>query len=79
MTNTNLIEEIIREKGVKYKFLAKKLGISYQSLRSKLDNKNEFLPTEIERMCNLLEINDLKLKNDVFFAQFVEECSTRGV
>lgn len=76
MTNTALLENVIKKSGYKYLFLAKKLGISYQALRNKLDNKSEFLPTEIEKLCVLLSINNLQLKNDIFFARFVEEIST---
>lgn len=72
MTNTSLLEDVIKESGYKYSFLAQKLGISYQALRNKLDNKSEFLPTEIEKLCVLLSINSLELKNDIFFATFVE-------
>jgi hypothetical protein len=72
LTNTKLIKDIIDKSGYKYRFIAAKLNISYQALRNKLDNKSEFLPTEIEKLCNLLSITDLKLKNDIFFASFVE-------
>lgn len=72
MTNTKLIEDIIDKSGYKYRFIATKLGITYQALRNKLDNKSEFVSSEIEKLCNLLEISDLKLKNDIFFANLVE-------
>lgn len=72
MTNTLLLENLIKESGYKYSFLAEKLGISYQAFRNKIDNKSEFLPTQIEKLCDLLSINSLELKNDIFFALFVE-------
>ncbi|MBR1750029.1 MAG: toxin-antitoxin system, antitoxin component, Xre family protein [Ruminococcus sp.] len=76
MTDTNRLEQLIKLSGFKYSFIAKKLGISYQTLRNKLDNKSEFLPTEIEALCKLLDITALQDKNDIFFALFVDECST---
>lgn len=76
MTNTKLLEQIIQNSGLKYSFIASKLGISYQALRNKLNNKTEFVPSEIETLCSVLNISDLKQKNDIFFATYVEYCST---
>ena len=72
MTNTALLEGLIKRSGYKYSFIAEKVGISYQALRNKLNNKTEFLPTEIEALCAILNITDLKQKNDIFFVLFVE-------
>ena len=77
MTDTDRLERIIKNSGYKYGFIAEKIGISYQALRNKLDNKSEFLPTEIEALCKLLGITELKDKNDIFFASFVDEYSTQ--
>ena len=77
MTDTERLERIIKGSGYKYSFIAEKIGISYQALRNKLDNKSEFLPTEIEALCKLLGITELKEKNDIFFALYVEESSTK--
>jgi len=77
MTDTDRLERIIKNSGYKYGFIAEKIGISYQALRNKLDNKSEFLPTEIEALCKLLGITELKEKNDIFFASFVDEYSTQ--
>lgn len=76
MTDSTLLENIIESKGIKYYFLAEKIKMSYQSLRSKIDNKHEFKQSEIEKICEVLGISDdLKLKNDIFFAKFVEDNS----
>ena len=72
MTDTAKLERIIKNSGYKYGFIAEKIGISYQALRNKLNNKSEFLPTEIEALCKLLGITELKEKNDIFFASFVD-------
>lgn len=72
MTDTERLEGLMKGSGYKYSYIAQKLGISYQALRNKLDNKSEFLPTEIEMLCNLLSITELKDKNDIFFALYVE-------
>ena len=73
MTDSALLENTIKSKGIKYYFLAEKIKMSYQSLRNKMTNKSEFLPSEIEKICELLGISDdLQLKNDIFFAKFRE-------
>ncbi len=72
MTDTKALRLIIKNSGYKYTYLAAKMGISYQALRNKLTNKTEFLPTEIETLCTLLKIIDVKQKNDIFFALPVE-------
>ena len=66
MTDTNKLEGIIKNSGYKYTFIVATLGISYQALRNKLTNKTEFLPTEIEALCKLLNITDLQEKNIIF-------------
>lgn len=76
MTNTRMLDDIIKNSGYKYSFIAMKLGISYQAFRNKLTNKTEFLPTEIEELCRLLGITDLRQKNDIFFYTYVDESST---
>jgi hypothetical protein len=72
VTDTKVLRELIKKSGYKYSFIAQNLGISYQALRNKITNRTEFLPTEIETLCKLLELNDIKQKNDIFFASFVE-------
>ena len=83
MTDTERLESLIKKSGYKYggvsaldyyKNIVKNI---YQALRNKLDNKSEFLPTEIEAICKLLNITALQDKNDIFFALFVEENSTK--
>jgi len=77
VTDEMLLIGTIKSKGIKYCFLAETLKMSYQALRNKMTNKSEFLPSEIEKICEVLGISDdLKLKNDIFFAKFVEDNST---
>lgn len=76
MTNSIMLRGIIQSRGIKFCYLASEIGISYQAFKNKLDNKTEFLPTEIEKLCELLGISELEQKNDIFFAPNVEKCST---
>ena len=82
VTDEMLLIGTIKSKGIKYYFLAECLKLSYQSLRNKITNKREFLPSEIEKICEVLGISDdLKLKNDIFFAKFLPDKSvpTRNI
>lgn len=65
MTNTNLLKARIIEKGFTQAEIAEKLGISYQSFNYKLNNRTEFKASEIEALCEILEIED----KDLYFFQ----------
>lgn len=69
MTNTNLLRQKIEESGLKLQFIADKLGISRQTLIAKINGKSEFNQTEIQILCDLLNIKSLKEKNLIFFFQ----------
>ena len=58
--------QVIKEYGypVISKEVAEKIGISLQSLSYKINNKIEFRASEMERLCNLLNITD---KDSYFF------------
>jgi len=71
MTNTLLLEERIKSAGIKYKFLAEKLGITYYSLRKKINNVTEFTATEIDIMCEVLHLS-VKDRMAIFFAKVVD-------
>lgn len=57
MTNTNLLKVRIDSSGLKLKYIAECLGISYFSLRKKMDNVTEFTATEIDKFCELLGLS----------------------
>lgn len=73
MTNTELLKESINNRGIKIKFIAEKLGITTTGLSKKMNNEIEFKATEIQIICDILNINDLKLKNRIFFANKVDK------
>ena len=76
MTNKELLKAKIKEKGVKKGFLVKKLGTSYHWLNKKIENEKEFKASEIETLCEVLGITDLKERNEIFFTKNVEKSST---
>jgi hypothetical protein len=69
LTNTDKLNKAINESGLKKKYIAKQLNITYYGLKLKIDNTNEFLASEIAIMCKLLNINSLKEKEEIFFAK----------
>lgn len=67
MTNTSLLEGYIEKSGYKRSYIAKALGITRTGLFLKCTNQNEFKASEIEKMCQLLNIGiDDRMR--IFFA-----------
>ena len=71
-TNTELLDKLIAESGLKKKYLADQLAIHPYSLSRKINNEAEFLGSEITMLCGLLKIASLELKEAVFFAPEVD-------
>lgn len=76
MTDTELLNQYIEKSGLKVSFIAKQIGRSRYNFIQKRDNKSEFLPSEIEKLCELLRIDSLEEKNKIFFATKVSLNST---
>ena len=71
MTNTPLLESIIDKSGYKRGYIAGRIGISTYTLSLKVNNRNEFKASEIEALCNILDIDD-KDRSAIFFASKVD-------
>lgn len=67
MTDTKAVKQIVKDKGLKYSYLAKELGITYYSLKKKLDNETEFTTSQVTKLCNLLGITSLTKRQELFF------------
>ena len=50
MVNSTLLKQIIKEKGIKMEVLAKNLGISTTSVKSKIEGRTDFKSCEIRRL-----------------------------
>lgn len=68
MTNTELLEQKIKESGKKISYLAEKCGLSYAGFRNCVTNKAEFKAKHIDVLCKELGI-DLKEMKPIFFAK----------
>lgn len=69
MNNTALLEAKIKESGKKRNFLAEKVGLSYAGFRNCVTNKAEFKSSQIDILCDELNITSLKEKEAIFFAK----------
>lgn len=56
--NTKLLQQKIKDSGLKMGFIAEKLGRSRQALSDKIQGKTEFLPSEIRILCEMLHLSD---------------------
>lgn len=67
MTNTQLLRDKMEQSGYKLRFIAAKLGISYQGFLNKVENKTEFTASEIQILYNLLDMDEAD-REAIFFA-----------
>ena len=68
MIKTDELKSIIVSKGLKMKFVAEQLGLSYYGFLLKLENKNEFKMSEVVILCRLLNIDEPEQRERIFFA-----------
>lgn len=66
MTDTEALVNLIEKSGLKYKYIANQLGISYFSLNRKINNVTEFKTSEVSKLCELLNIDSAKDKENIF-------------
>lgn len=66
MTNTELLQEKLNNSGYKMTFVVKELGITYQALLNKLNNKCEFTAGEITALGILLHMTGKEVDR-IFF------------
>ena len=76
MVNTQMIKDIIKEKGIKKGKIKDYLGISYNWLNKKLNGQQDFKAEEIMKICEILDIKDLELKEKIFFTPSVDKMPT---
>jgi transcriptional regulator with XRE-family HTH domain len=69
MTNRKLLEDKIKQKGLKKSYLAEQIGVSRATFCALLQNKSEFRASQIRTLCELLDIKDDETMKAIFFAQ----------
>lgn len=73
MTDTALLKDRIQKSGYKIGFLAEQMGLSRQGLYHKINDKHEFTTSEVQRLCELLGIDSLEERSEIFFATEVDK------
>ncbi len=68
MTDEKKLRSVIEKRGMKLKYVAEQIGLSYYGFLLKLTNKKEFKTSEVLALCELLQIESLKEKEEIFFA-----------
>lgn len=76
--NSILLEQKIIESKLSKKVIAKKIGITRQSLYNKINGKREFNSSEIKKLCEIIDLSS-KEKDDIFFADYVDKKSTKDI
>lgn len=71
MVDTNSLKSAIAKKGYTQGEVARKIGISTQSLNYKILNKTEFKVDEAYRLCVVLEIPKEEMGN-IFFSSKID-------
>lgn len=75
MTNTEMLQDAIRESGLKNNAIMKQMNIkAYETLRAKIENRREFTASEITQLCEILHL-DNEQREDIFFANSAESYS----
>ena len=67
MTNTTLLKAKIDASGYKMKYVADRIGLTYQGFLNKIRNKTDFTAREIKGLCELLHIETEEMEQ-IFFA-----------
>ena len=67
ITNTKLLREKIEQSGYKLRFIAEKIGITYQGLLNKINGRSEFRANEIQALYDLLGLTEEE-RVAIFFA-----------
>ena len=71
MVDSAKLKALLVEKNLRQGDVAKALGISTQTFNYKINNKNEFLSSEIAKMCEILGVVDERKVVHIFFAKNV--------
>ena len=68
MTNTEMLNDIIKASGLTKGYIAEQLGLSTYSFQMKRENKRQFNAEEIKILCTVLHITSLREKENIFFS-----------
>lgn len=72
LTDSERLEQIIKESGLKKSYIARQLKLSPYGLQLKINNRHEFKASEIIELCGILGISSLREREAIFFGQKVD-------
>lgn len=72
MVDVMRLDSAIAESGLKYCYIAEKMGISRQSLRHKVNGDSDFSCAEATKLCEIIGLDDVETRHRIFFAHEVE-------
>lgn len=75
MTNTKMLRDKIKDSGLQLRKICVLLGITYATLRSKINNDGEFTASEIQVLSNLLGLTKDETWQ-IFLTKNVSETNT---
>lgn len=70
MTDSVMFRKKIKERGITFTYLAKKIGITREALYKKVANETEFKASEISCASDVLQLTQTEV-NQIFFAKYV--------
>ena len=73
MTDTKLLKERIVRSGLKLAYIAQCMRLSRAGLYNKIHNRRPFNQYEIDKLCQVLQIDSVHDKEAIFFAHNVDE------
>lgn len=76
MTNTTLLEGIIKDSGLKRNHIAEAIGVSPFTFAKKVRGETEFKASEIIKLCRVLNIYQMPVREAIFFPPSVDYKST---
>ena len=71
MVNEELLRNMLKEKGLKLKFIAEKMGLTPQGLSLKMSNVNEFTVSEAYKLSSILGLDSKELNSQIFLPNSV--------
>ena len=69
MTDTEMLRKRIKDSGLKLGYIAEKMGLSRFGLAKKINNESQFFASEIDKMCEILNISSTKERMMIFFTK----------
>lgn len=66
MTDTRLLLNHIKTSGLQKSKICSALGMTYATLRGRIQNESEFTASEIQKLTDMLGLDDIEMKS-IFF------------